>query len=73
MGAFEGGSGSDAPLGDGTAYEISGGAPLGFPLPLYKRSCPAVGRRNHTHNKAFKRAEGIRGIRGEGREFFCNF
>ena len=44
---------------------LVGGAPLGFPLALYKRSCPAARRRNHTHNKAFKRA-GESGGRGGG-------
>ena len=73
MGAFQGGLGSDGPLADGTdtsnltselSKELLGGAPLGFPLKaLYKRSCLAVGRWNHSHNKPVKRA-GVRGWLG---------
>ena len=45
--------------------ELLGGAPLGFPSKaLYKRSCSAVGRRNDSHNKAFKRARGSGGSGG---------
>ena len=51
--------------------ELLGGAPLGFPSKaLYKRSCSAVGRRNHSHNKAFKRAGSSRGSGGRGGGIF---
>ena len=51
--------------------ELIGGAPLGFPSKaLYKRSCSAVGRRNHNHDKAFKRAEGSAGSGERGRGIF---